>query len=143
MKQNTKIPQDAKMFILQCLAEFQTPATIQYELMTRYGVDTSLQNIYKNYKEAYADEILEIRKAFLQGLAEVPIYHQRVRLEYRQKMINKIMSANDPVHFSTASRLLDGCVKELEVHLKNEGSLTIDERLAEISHLLQGYDEDE
>ena len=138
-----KLSADAKAYVLQALAEFKLPSEIQYDLQVHFDTRVSVQNIYKNYKEAYKDEIKVIRKAFLEGLAEVPIYHQRVRLEYRQKMINKIMSANDPVHFSTASRLLDGCVKELEVHLKNEGSLTIDERLAEISHLLQGYDEDE
>jgi hypothetical protein len=111
MIENKKLSRDQKMFVLQRLAQFDSPSSIQLELMNLYGVDCTVQNICKNYQNAYADEIKALRDTYLSSMADLPAFHKKWRIDKRQFMVIKAMAARD---YGTANRILDSILEELE-----------------------------
>lgn len=139
MKDTGKLSKGQKMYIIQAFAEFESCSAIKAILKSRFRKNVSVQNIW-GYQARYKDEIKEIRDKYIENIGEVGVAHKRVRLEYRQRMINQILTVGDPRLFGVAARLLDGCASEFDKYMNPADQDLINERLREIAEALSTYD---
>lgn len=110
---------EAKTFIVQALACFDSPSTVAAAATKELGVTVTRQQVEKYDPTKRAGQSLsakwralfeETRKAFLEDTAVIAISHRAVRLRALQRMAEK---AEDRGNMPLAASLLEQAAKEV------------------------------
>lgn len=121
-----------KRFIVRGLAHFKTPTEIKEEFEDAFSVEVSLPQIaYYNPNGAQGSEQLaqkwkdlftESRKAYIEGINEVPIAHDRYRLEELQNALEKYKRMKN---FKGVAEVLEQAAKEVGGAFTNKKELDL------------------
>lgn len=116
---NGKLNDEAKTFIVQALACFDTPSVVAKAVKDEFGIEVTRQLIerYNPTKKAGANLgkkmialFEETRKAFIEDTAEIAISHRAVRLRGLQRMAEKAEAQGNMV---LAASLYEQAAKEV------------------------------
>lgn len=122
---------DIKLFIVQSLARFSTPAEVVALVQDDFGVETSIQQV-RTYNPAHpkfeAGEkwrpIFDaLRKSYLEDLASIPIASKAYRLNALQKNYERAVRVGN-LHMANA--ILEQAAKEVGGILTNARSVKLE-----------------
>lgn len=125
-----KLSPEAKLFIVQRLAIFETPAEIMKAIKAEYDVTVTSQQLQAYDPTKVNGQLLsaklkgvfeETRKVFLEDTADIPITHKAYRLRVLQRLIQK---AEDRGNSPLAAQLLEQAAKEMGGAFTNRRELT-------------------
>lgn len=128
--QKGKLNPGQQAYVVQCLACFDTLATIKANLKEIHGVEVSVQAIEcydpnkhagKNLAERWKTLFADTRKDFLDDTANIGISHKAVRLRALNRMAQK---AEDSGNSVLAAQLLKQAAEEVGNVYSNRRELT-------------------
>lgn len=95
-KSPNRLTQEQKEFITKMAAAMMSAQEIINEFYTRHGVCLSHQLVYqyKNSKK-WNSEIKREREIYLNHIADVPIFHPRIRFDRYEKLYNMALAKGD------------------------------------------------
>lgn len=124
------LSEEVKVYVVQALACFDTPAQVINDVKQEFGVDVIRQQLQSYNPETVAGkrmskklkEIFEAtRKAFLEDTASIPIAQQSFRLRALQRLFQR---AVDQGNAAVAAQLLEQAAKEAGGAFTNRRELT-------------------
>lgn len=125
-----KLSDEAKTFIVQALACFDTPSDVAEAVRAEFGVEIAKQSIEaydptkvagKNIAARWRKIFEATRKAYLENTALIPIANRSVRLRAIQRMAHK---AEKQKNFVLAAALYEQAAKEVGDAYTNKRQLT-------------------
>ena len=149
-----ELSDDAKLFIVQALARYSSPAEVVVMIREDFGLETNVQQV-RTYNpdhpkfeagERWRPIFEAVRKAYLQDISAVPIASQAFRLNVLQKNLDRAMKLGNVV---LANSILEQAAKEMGGALTNARNvsvqpsgggfrdLTSEERRASVAEMLR------
>ncbi len=125
-----KLNPHQQAYVVQCLACFDTLATIKDNLKKLHGVEVSVQAIEcydpnkhagRNLAERWKTLFEETRKSFLEDTSGIAVSHRAVRLRTLQRMAEK---AEGQGNMALVAQLIEQAAKECGNAFTNRRELT-------------------
>jgi hypothetical protein len=123
-----KLSEEARTFIVQSLAMFDTPSEVVEAIKEQYGVTIARQSVQdydptigKKPAKRWCALFEETRRRFLEETAEIPIANRAVRLRRLQRMA---FTAESRRNYPLAAQLLEQAAKETGGIYTNRRELT-------------------
>lgn len=124
------LPQEAKLYIVQALARFSSPAEVVVMVRDDFGIETTIQQVRTYNPEHPKFEAGEkwrpifeaVRKAYLEDVSSIPIASQAFRLNALQKNYDRAMKHGNLV---LANGILEQAAKEMGGVLTNARNLSV------------------
>lgn len=122
---------ETKLFIVQALARFSSPAEVVAMVQEDFGVETSIQQVrtynpeHPKYQagEKWRPIFDAVRKAYLEDLSSIPIASKAFRLHALQKNYDR---ASKIGNLTLANAILEQAAKEVGGCLTNARSITLE-----------------
>ena len=134
MSERTELPDEAKAFIIQALACWETPSEVAKAVRDAFGLTVSRQAVqaYNPTKRqgaalapAHRAMFEATRAAFLQRTAEIGISHRAVRLRTLERLIDRAESMGN---IALAAELLEQAAKEFGNAYTNKREVAGDDK---------------
>lgn len=125
-----KLSDEAKTYVVQALACFETPSEVAEAVNREFGVEITKQSVEKydptkvagaNVAKRWRQLFEATRKAFLEDTATIAISHRAVRLKALQRMAEK---AERMKNYPLAAQLYEQAAKEVGDAYTNRRQLT-------------------
>ncbi len=119
MAKKNKITDEAKVFIIQRLACFDSPSTVAEAVKKELGVEITKQGVEaydptkiagRNLASKWKALFDDAREAFINDTSSIAISHKTVRLHMLQRMALK---ADEKGNMALAAQLLEQAAKEM------------------------------
>lgn len=113
------LKEEVKLYIVQCLACYDTPSQVADSVKEEFGIEIPRPNIQaydptksqgKNLSVGYVDIFNATRQAFLDDIKNIPIASQSFRLRSLQRMHDYALSRKN---FVLAKEILEQAAKEV------------------------------
>lgn len=122
---------EAKLFIVQSLARFSSPAEVVAMIYEEFGVETSVQQVrtynpeHPKYEagEKWRPIFDAVRKAYLENLSSIPIASKAFRLHALQKNYERATKMSNLI---LANATLEQAAKEVGGFLTNERNIKLE-----------------
>ena len=124
------LPQEAKLYIVQALARFSSPAEVVVLVRDDFGIETTIQQVrtynpeHPKYEagEKWRPIFEAVRKAYLEDVSSIPIASQAFRLNALQKNYDRAMKHGNVV---LANATLEQAAKEVGGVLTNARNVSV------------------